>query len=495
MFNFLSHTSTKLLIAFIVISVTIACSVNPVSGKKEVSIMSEAKEIALGQSADPQIVAAYGLYPDDKIQKFINEKGQQMAKVSHRSHLDYEFKILDSEVVNAFALPGGFVYFTRGIMAHFNNEAEFAGVLGHEIGHITARHGVKQQTKATFAQLGLIVGIIASPVFAQFAEAASQGMQLMFLKFGRDDESQSDKLGVEYSTKIGYDAEKMAEFFRTLGRITEKAGAEIPTFLSTHPDPADRYNKVREYAAEWKDSVQSNLKVNRNPYLNMIDGILYGADPKQGFVEGGKFYHPELLFEFAIPSGWQTQNSPSQFQMGEPNGKAAMILTMSQESTLDAAAQAFVTDNKLTPLEDRKGKVNGINYLAIVSTNKPDPNAQQQQQQQQQAPLKIITYFYQYGGLIYMMHGMASETDFNQYVLLFKNTLDSFAKLTDQSKINKLPTRVKVVSVPSNMTMAQALNKFNQDASQKQDIAILNSMELNTPLKKGTLIKVLELRK
>ena len=117
-----------------------SCATNPVTGKSQLMLLSKDQEIALGQQSDPEIVAAFGRYDNEAIQQFINEKGQSMARVSHRPELKYEFKVLDSPVVNAFALPGGFVYFTRGILAHFNNEAEFAGVLGHEIGHITARH-------------------------------------------------------------------------------------------------------------------------------------------------------------------------------------------------------------------------------------------------------------------------------------------------------------------------------------------------------------------
>ena len=169
----------KYRIALLVTSIILffACSVNPVTGKKEVMFLSEENEIALGTQSDPQIQAMYGVYEDDQLQNFINSKGNEMAAISHRPHLKYQFRILDSPVINAFALPGGFVYFTRGIMAHFNNEAEFAGVLGHEIGHITARHSAKQYTNQQLAQVLLIGGLIVSKEIRAFAQELSQGVQ------------------------------------------------------------------------------------------------------------------------------------------------------------------------------------------------------------------------------------------------------------------------------------------------------------------------------
>jgi predicted Zn-dependent protease len=269
-----------------------SCAKNPVTGKRDLMLLSEGQEVAMGKQSDPEIVKFFGLYEDKDLQQFIDEKGQQMADISHRKNLDYEFKIVDSPVVNAFAVPGGYVYFTRGIMAHFNNEAEFAGVLGHEIGHIAARHSAKQYSNAMLAQLGLVAGAALSPEFAQFADLAQNGIGLLFLKFGRDAESQSDKLGVEYSTKIKYDAKQMASFFQTLERLQGQGGEEVPTFLSTHPDPADREVKVAKLADDWKRKTKSEtLKVNRDSYLRMIDGIDYGEDPKQGFVEQHVFYH------------------------------------------------------------------------------------------------------------------------------------------------------------------------------------------------------------
>jgi len=249
-----------------------SCKTNPVTGKKELNFMSEQKEIALGKESDPAIVASYGLYEDEKMQKFIDEKGQEMARISHRPHLNYEFKILDSPVVNAFAVPGGYVYFTRGIMAHFNNEAEFAGVLGHEIGHITARHSAKQYSKQMLGQVGLIAGVVLSPGVRNNFQQIQQGMGLLFLKFGRDAESQSDMLGVEYSTEVGYDSEYMAGFFKTLSRMREGTESEtIPTFMSTHPDPGDRYNKVKQLTEKEQAKYPAKNFASRRPCKVLIN--------------------------------------------------------------------------------------------------------------------------------------------------------------------------------------------------------------------------------
>jgi len=224
--KYLSQLGITLSLIFIT-----SCAVNPVSGKKQVVFMTEGQEIAMGQQSDPEVISFFGLYDDPDLQKFITDKGNELAAVSHRPKLAYEFKIVDSPVINAFAVPGGYIYFTRGIMAHFNNEAEFAGVLGHETGHITARHSVIQQRNSMLSQLGLIASVILVPGLTQFIEPLSQGMQLAMLSFGRDDEREADKLGVEYSSRIGYNATEMAGFFETLERKGAGTGSEeIPEF-------------------------------------------------------------------------------------------------------------------------------------------------------------------------------------------------------------------------------------------------------------------------
>ena len=476
-----------LLVAFLLLD---SCAKNPVTGKSDFMLMSKGQEVAMGQQSDPEIVGFFGLYENEPIQRFINQKGQEMVAVSHRKDLKYEFKIVDSPVVNAFAVPGGFVYFTRGIMAHFNNEAEFAGVLGHEIGHITARHSAKQYSNAMLGQIGLIAGSVISPEFAQYADVASQGLQVLFLKFGRDAESQSDKLGVEYSTKIGYDAQEMAGFFKTLDRMRPEGGEEVPTFLSTHPDPADREVKVAKLAADWQRKVKdTKLEVNRDSYLKMIDGLVYGEDPKQGFVENNVFYHPVLKFQFSIPALWTVQNTPQQVQMAPKDGRAAMMLTLAQGNSLEAAAQGVLEKNQLKLMDSKKETVNGLPAIILIA----DQQAQQQQQQQQQQPLlRTLMYFIQYGDNIYNLIGLSTQQDFNSYMQLFQSTMGTFSVLTDQSKINKQPERVRIKTVPQNSTLAQAFSSFRVDQKRMEELAILNGMELNDQVTRGMLIKVIE---
>lgn len=464
------------------------CAKNPVTGRNELMLMSREQEIAMGKQSDPEIVAFFGLYQDERLQNFINEKGKAMAAISHRKELPYEFKIVDSPVVNAFAVPGGFVYFTRGIMAHFNNEAEFAGVLGHEIGHITARHSAKQYSNAMLGQVGLVAGSIISPEFAQVADIAQTGLQLLFLKFGRDAESQSDKLGVEYSTKIGYDAAEMAGFFSTLNRLSTLSGSDgVPTFLSTHPDPADRERKVEKLAADWrKKAGTNNLDVNRDAYLKMIDGIVYGEDPKQGFVENNVFYHPVLKFKFSIPSGWAVQNTPQQVQMLPQDGNALMLLTLAEGSSLESAAQTAVQNYSINVLDSKQTSVNGLSAIAVVG------DQQSQQQQSAQQTIRVLMYFIGYEGNVYNLIGASLQPNFERYMPLFQASMGSFSVLTDPDKINRQPERVRVKTVVQNGTLRDALHQFRVDQARMEELAILNGMVLDDPVQRGMLIKVVE---
>lgn len=459
------------------------CAVNPVTGRKEMMFYSVEEEIALGKETDPEIVAMYGLYENDRLQGFIDAKGQEMARISHRPELRYEFKILDSPIVNAFALPGGYIYFTRGILTHFNNEAEFAGVLGHEIGHVTARHTAKQQTKATLAEVLFIGGLLVSPAFEEFADLAAGGLELLFLKFSRDHESQSDELGVQYSTKIGYDAHYMANFFKTLASMQDKEGGTLPNFLSTHPDPADRYEKVNHWADAAKaESGVQNLKVNRNEYLRMIDGMIYGEDPRQGYVENGIFYHPEMRFQFPVPAGWQTENSRTQVEMAPDDGKAYMILTLADAGSLLAASDSTLQNFELKLVERKTLTLHGMPVLAMVSEQIDEDTAE---------GIRVLSYFIAYRGLIFTFHGLAELKDFDQQVVHFNQSMRNFTVLNDPLKINKKPEKIAIRTARQTTTLESLLRTDQVPQDRLKEHALINGMTLEQTVQNGALYKVI----
>jgi predicted Zn-dependent protease len=478
----------KIILVFTAILIVPSCAVNPVTGKKQLMLMSEAQEIEMGKQYDPQVISTFGQYQDEQLLQFIQVKGDEMGKLSHRPNLQYHFRILDTPVVNAFAVPGGYIYFTRGILAQFNNEAELMGVLGHEMGHITARHTVSNQSKQQLGQLLLIGGMIASEEFRDFAGYALQGMQLLFLKFSRDNEREADRLGVEYASKIQYDAQKMADFFNVLNKMNMASDhGGIPTFLSTHPDPGDRYNAVTQQASEWKTNLgYSDWKVNGNSYLQMIDGMVYGEDPRQGYVDGNVFYHPDMKFRFPVPAGWKLENSPLQVQMAPEDGRAMMVFMLAQQKSAQEAAEATLQELNLTVLETKRETVNGLPAVAVISQQ-----VSQNQQTGQQQAIKVMSYFIEYSGQVYVFHGVSSDVDFNSFARLFESTMASFNRLTDAARLNVQPTRIRVKKVQQNGTLADAFRYFGVPQSQMNELALLNNLELTERIQSGKLLKII----
>jgi predicted Zn-dependent protease len=300
------------------------CAINPVTGQRELTLMSEGQEIQLGAQSDGAIVAQYGLLDDAEAAAYVQGIGARMVPVSHRPDLEFHFRVLDDPVVNAFALPGGYVYITRGILTYLNSEAGLAGVVGHEIGHVTARHGVQRYSQQALLGLGLGLGSVLSETFANYAGLAGQAGQLLLLKYGRDDERQSDQLGVEYATKIGYDTNDMAGFFYTLHRLSPEGG-RLPSWMSTHPDPGERVGNVQALTTQWQGQTAGPYSAKREEFLRVIDGLVFGQDPREGFVRGNTFHHPQLKFRFPVPQGWQLQNGKSQVLMVSPESRQPRV--------------------------------------------------------------------------------------------------------------------------------------------------------------------------
>jgi len=474
-----------LITLLVAMAIVFACVKNPVTGKRQLMLISESQEIAMGAEYDPQLIAAMGLYENPQLQAFVEAKVREMGLISHRPNLQYHIRLLDSPVVNAFAVPGGYIYLTRGILAHFNNEAELIGVIGHEMGHITARHTVSRMSNQTLAQLALIGGMVASETFRNYGELAMMGMQLLFLKYSRDDEREADRLGVEYTAKIGYDASMFAEFYKLLQRMqlaSDHGG--IPTFLSTHPDPGNRYNDVNRDAQKWKQELGlTNLKVNASEYLSLIDGIIYGEDPRQGYVDGNTFYHPEMLFQFNFPQNWTLINSPTSVQIVSHDKKAMLLLMHAPGNSLEDAAQQMLSQLNLTLIGSDAVNLNGYRSIVTFSELKQDDPTKSQ---------KVRTNFIDMGGNYLAFHAVSLDSDFQNFLPFFNTTQNGFRRLTDSARINVKPDLVRVKRVASSGTVASTLRAFNVPAAMHEEIAMLNNLSLNDRVQAGQLLKIVE---
>ena len=290
------------------------CATNPATGKREFSLMSEQQEVAMGEQADVDVRREMGVYDDPELQRYVSTIGLRLSQTSERPNLPWHFTVVDVPAINAFALPGGYIYITRGILPFLADESQLAGVLGHEIGHVTARHAAQQYSRATGAGLGLLLGSIFVPAARPLGDVAEQSLGVLFLKYGRDDELQADSLGVRYASQSGWDPAAIPAMLTTLGRMDEASDNKgIPNWLSTHPAPEDRVQKVQAAVQEAEARADSSnterrFTTDRDGYLRRVDGIVYGDSPEQGIVHGNQFLHTKLRCAIDFPSGWDVNN-------------------------------------------------------------------------------------------------------------------------------------------------------------------------------------------
>ena len=459
----------------------VSCVLNPVTGKRELMLLSTADELAMGQQTDPQVLQTFGKYEDADLSRYVTALGKKLGALSHQPNLYYSVKVLDSPVVNAFAVPGGFVYLTRGILAYLNDEAELAGVVAHEIGHIAARHTAQQYSRAQVAQLGLGLGAMVSKTFSKYAGVAQFGVGMLFLSFSRDDERQADALGVEYSSKAGYDANHMANLFVSLERLNPgEAQGGLPGWFSTHPNPPDRIAAVQRDTQAWQAKIQqTQFATNRDQYLKQIDGIVFGEDPSQGYVEGNIFYHPQLRFQFPVPAGWKVNNTSSQVQMFNQEQNAVILFSMAPEKSPSAAADAFINENKAVVVKSESTQVNGLQAHRIISDITTE-----------QGLIRVLSYFIQKENTVYVFLGYTGQARFDGYFPVFDQTMGQFKNLTDSNKINVKADRLAEKRTTTRGSLRQALQKFGEPEDKWEALAIINGMKLDDSLPGNIIIKV-----
>jgi len=445
-----------------------SCAVNPVTGKNELSFVSESQEIEMGRSYSGQIVSEMGVYPDTGLGIYVSAIGRRMALASERPKLPWTFYVMDDPQVNAFALPGGYIFVTRGILAHMSSEAELATVVGHEIGHVTARHSVQQMTRTQLAQIGLVAGSIASETFAQYAGVASQGLGILFLKYGRDDETQADGLGFRYALTDGYDVREMVDMFQILQRVGARAGQRIPEWQSSHPDPGNRIEATRKRLAKVTVPLDGK-KVNRTGFLNEIDGIVYGDNPRQGYFQGSAFLHPDLAFQIDFPSGWRTANQPSAVVGVSPNRDAQVILGVGSSEDPEAALRKFLTKEGIQGGQVRRTTIQG-NPAASA------PFAAQGEGGVLNGRATYITY----GGNTYQLLGVTTAA-LTAWDAAFQSFAGSFRRLTDPAALNVKPNRLAITQVSRQMTLAQ-FNRQYPSVIPMDELALINGVADSTAI-------------
>lgn len=458
--------------------VPLSCAINPVTGKRELMLVTQQDEIALGKQSDREIGHTYGFYEDAELAAYVDRIGRSVARNTHRPNVEYHFKVLDTPVVNAFAVPGGYVYVTRGILAYLNDEAELAGVIGHELGHENARHIARNMSRQQLAQAGLMA-MSVSERLRKYAGLAQFGASMLFLKFSRDDERQADDLAVEYAGATGYDTYRMADFFETLERMNAGAGAGLPDWFSTHPNPVNRIAAVRSATAQWQTKLaRPKYAVNRAEYLKEVDGIVYGDDPRQGYAEGNAFYHPTLRFAFPIPEGWRVNNTPAQVQLLSGKEDAAIVLMADKAATPAAAADQFVLDAKAAVQSRRKLTVNGFSAEQVVARLVSDGDT-----------LQTMSYFIAKGNAVYAFHGMTGRARYAQYASAFSNALGGFRNLDDPARINVKPERLSIKTAARAGTANATLRQLGTADKDLEQRSLLNGIHLTDNVAAGTLIK------
>lgn len=454
------------------------CAVNPVTGERQLALISEAQEVELGQQTAQQIRQSMAMVDDPELQAYVERVGQQLAAESERPDLPWSFQVVDDPTPNAFALPGGPIFITRGLLNLMDTEAEMASVLGHEIGHITARHSVAQISRMQLAQLGLGLGTILVPEIRPYGELAGAGLNLLMLKYGRDAERQADQLGFRYTRDEGYDVSEMVDVFAALQQAGDMAGqSAIPGWLASHPAPAERIEAIEERLRNLPED-QFEATLGRAEFLGMIEGLVYGENPRNGFFRDNTFYHPDLKFKLSIPEGWQRQNLARAVVGASPDQDAAFQLMLAGEDSAMKALQNFTAQQGI-----QVGNVQQIDAEGITG------RVAQFQAQTQGNAIAGYAAFYELGGQTYQLVAYAVPQAFAQQQNVFTGLIDSFSRVTDPSILNVEAPTIEIVKLPRDMTFRQFAETVPSNISLER-LALINQIfDVDAEISAGTLLK------
>lgn len=486
------------LILAVCAGLTGSCARNPVTGEHDVTFVSEKGEIEQGRRAHEQVIRIYGVYEDQALQDYVNGIGQRLAKLSHRPELQFHFTVIDSDEINAFAIPGGYIYITRGIMAYLNSEAELAGVIGHEIGHVTARHSVKQQSQSAITNiLGMGAAIFTGS--GAVADLAGIGGEALLRGYGRDMELQADSLGAEYIARAGYDPQAMIWVVGTLKnqetfeRDRAKAEGREPNIyhgvFATHPDNDTRLQQAIVASGKAGAQLAGNAgEIKQDEYFKHIDGLPFGSSRQQGLVRDNRFYHADLGITMAFPRGWRVQNE-REMLLAVSRPKDALIRMTTEEMKDNETPQDFLR-------RALKGNSGGMDhgeflnlagglqgYTAVVrSGNTPFGNA----------PIRAGVIAVGKSAYLFLAASRSNENGLPAQDRVFVSVMETFRKMRTAEFPLAEPYRLKIQKADQNTRIADVARNSPLAEYPVQQLRLINDLYPSKEPKPGTPFKTVE---
>lgn len=482
------HNAGKFLLATVSLITLGSCSVNPATGEQQfTALMPASQEASIGATEHQKALAQYGVYDNARVQAYVKTIGERLAPMGERKDVTYTFTVLDSPQINAFALPGGYVYVTRGLMAWANSEAELAAVMGHEIGHITARHSAARYSQGVAAQLGLsVLGAVTNTPLVN--QAAGLGSDLLLAQYSQGQEHEADTLGIRYTSKTGYDPRGMSLFLQQLNRETQyeqkfrgqRGGGGLNDFFASHPSTPARVQRSAQEA-----SVFAAGRDDVVPYMQAINGLAYGDSAKEGRVEGTSFIHAQMGFRFDAPAGSTLKNTTQAVLATRQDG-LAMIFDMAKK---DANVSI---DNYLGNVW-MKGAASGVETMPIgglpAATAQSEGTANGQTVSVrvvaiQASPTEV--YRFQYAIPKAQAGNMTIQNEIQASARSFRTLSAAERQISTR--------RVEVVAAGSGDTVASMAQRMVGLASAEEAKALfmaINGMDSEAPLQQGKLYKLI----
>ncbi len=463
------------------------CAQNPVTGNPNFVTMSESQEVQTGRQEDVKVRQEYGVYDNKALQLYVNEVGQRLAHASHRPNLQYSFVVVDSPEINAFALPGGYVYITRGILAYLNSEAELAAVLGHELGHVTARHSVQQVSAATAAGVGAaLLQVFVPELRNQAGDSVINLLGNVILSgYGREHELEADRLGAQYLARTGYDPQAMIKVVGVLknqelfdAEVAKSEGRQPRAYhgvFASHPDSDTRLQQV---VGEAGRPAPGSTRVNQEEFLRKIDRMVFADSPSQGVIRNHNFYHTDFGMALTFPQNWRIQNRPDRVVAKHPGDDAILDLRgagPAQGAPIDVLRKALRGN---VGAEVTQMTVNGL-PAAITTTR------------MQGMPARVAVVFL--GKTAFLIGGQARNAQAMQRALPEINAaIASFRPLNDAERKLARPLTLRVINTPAGATFAELARNSPLGKNAVSHLRLINGMYPNGEPVAGQPLKVIE---